>query len=72
MDFYRIWRPVQIRYYRMGSQMLLIYTLGWGQAKGYKAYQDEDLTKNMLPLEKFIEGNDVMMHGQRFDFWQIL
>jgi hypothetical protein len=44
-----------------------VYCIGWGQKRGYVGTKDQDWKFNNLPVDMYIEGNDVMMHGQRFD-----
>jgi len=72
IEFYRVWKPCSARYYQIGEKELIIYCIGWGQKRGYNAQKQADWKVNNLPVENFIEGNDVMMHGQRFDICQIL
>ena len=72
IEFFKVWRPYEAREYSIGGRKLIVYTLGWGLAKGYKAEQDPSWEKNIVPVDKFIEGKDVMMHGQRFDSIQFL
>lgn len=72
IEFFKVWKPYEARQYSIGNQTLVVYTIGWGLAKGYPAKKEENWKNNIAPVEKFIEGNDVMMHGQRFDFFQFL
>ena len=72
IDFYKVWRPYEARKYTIANQAVIIYSIGWGYAKGYDATQSKSWVKNIVPVAQFIEGNDVMMHGQRFDFLQLL
>jgi hypothetical protein len=72
IEFYRVWKPCSARYYQIGEKKIIIYCIGWGQKRGYNGQKQADWKANNLPVENFIEGNDVMMHGQRFDICQIL
>jgi hypothetical protein len=71
IDFYRLWKPCSARHYSIGSIELTVYCIGWGQTRTYTQKKHDNWKSNMLPVEQFIEGNDVMMHGQRFDVVKI-
>jgi hypothetical protein len=71
MEFYKIWKPCSARYYRIGDRDMIIYCIGWGQKRGYNGIKEDKWKPNLLPVEQFVEGNDVMVHGQRFDSCQI-
>ena len=72
IDFYKVWRPYAARQYIIGAETIVVYSIGWGQAKGYLDTEAKSWFDNIVPVSQYIEGNDVMMHGQRFDFFQIL
>jgi hypothetical protein len=72
INFFQAWKPYSARHYSIGAQKIVVYTLGWGQARGYQGKKDLKWKSNLPPIEECIEGKDVMMHGQRFDFFQIL
>jgi hypothetical protein len=72
VEFYKVWKPCSSRYYKVGDRELVVYCIGWGQKRGYNGIKDNQWKNNLLPVEKFIEGNDVMLHGQRFDMIKIL
>ena len=72
IEFFRVWKPCSSRYYKIGERVLVVYCIGWGQKRGYNGIKDITWKNNLLPVEKFIEGNDVMLHGQRFDLVKIL
>lgn len=67
INFLKVWKPCSSRYYRIGDRTISVYCIGWGQKKGFTGTKDEDWKPNNLPVEQFIEGNLVLMHGQRFD-----
>jgi hypothetical protein len=67
LEFIRLWKPCSARLYRIGDRQLVVYCIGWGQKRGYVGTKDQDWKFNNLPVDMYIEGNDVMMHGQRFD-----
>ncbi len=70
-DFVKVWKPCSIRVYEISGRKISIYCIGWGQKKGYNAKKDDAFRYNHKPIEEYIEGNDVMMHGQRFDVFQL-
>jgi hypothetical protein len=67
LAFIRLWKPCSARIYRIGDRQLLVYCIGWGQKRGYIGTKDDNWKLNNFPVDLYIEGNDVMMHGQRFD-----
>ncbi|MCP4440801.1 MAG: hypothetical protein GY810_17915 [Aureispira sp.] len=72
LDFYDVWNKYNVRLYQIGDQTIAIYTLGWGQKRYYKETKTEKWRDNLGPVEDYVKGNDVMRHGQRFDFMQWL
>lgn len=72
LDFYDVWNKYNVRLYKIGEQTIAIYTLGWGQKRYYKETKTERWNDNLGPIEDYVRGNDVMRHGQRFDFLQWL
>ena len=72
LNFFQAWKPYSARRYEIGDQQIVVYSLGWGQKKGYNKSSDQFWTPNNKTIEEVIEGKDVMMHGQRFDFLQWL
>lgn len=71
INFYQAWKPYSARVYAIGTKKIAVYTLGWGQARGYRGQKNKAWKRmNLPPIETHIEGKDVMMHGQRFDFFQ--
>jgi hypothetical protein len=71
LEFIRLWKPCSARMYRIGDRQLVVYCIGWGQKRGYIGTKDPDWKLNNMPVDMYIEGNDVMMHGQRFDSCKI-
>jgi hypothetical protein len=67
LEFIRLWKPCSARLYRIGDRQIVVYCIGWGQKRGYLGTKDNDWKLNNMPVDMYIEGNDVMMHGQRFD-----
>lgn len=73
IDFFRIWSPQNVRRYTIGTTSLQVYTLGKGIKSKYFKTKKEDWEKlNIKGVEFFIQGSDVVYHGQRFDFIQFL
>lgn len=72
INFFRAWKPYSARHYSIGDQKIVLFTLGWGQARGYQAKKEENWIPNQPTVDEYIDGKDVMMHGQRFDFYQII
>jgi hypothetical protein len=67
LEFIKLWKPCSARIYRIGDRQLIVYCIGWGQKRGYIGTKDDNWKLNNYPVDLYIEGNDVMMHGQRFD-----
>ncbi len=73
IDFFMIWSPQTVRRYRIGNQMVQVFTLGKGTKSKYTLKKCDTWEKIMLEnIAHFIQGNDVIYHGQRFDFLQVL
>lgn len=73
IDFFRVWSPQNVRRYQIGNQTIQVFTLGRGIKSKYYLKKREEWEKiNLEGIEYFIQGNDVVYHGQRFDFLQIL
>gem|GEM_PF-4692481 len=72
LNFYQAWKPFSVRHYRLLGEEIYVYSLGWGLAKGYRPQPSGNWQPWGQPLKDYIRGNKVMMHGQRFDFFQIL
>jgi hypothetical protein len=70
-EFLTVWRPVQLRKYRIEEEEIMIATLGWGQLRGYNQSSSEKWKPILEPVEQYIEGNQVLLHGQRIDFFLI-
>ena len=74
-EWAKAWKTYSIRRYVLGGgRELLVYTLGRGQRRFYQAktpsglWQSPDLTEGGW----YLEGNDVLFHGQRVDGLQYL
>ena len=67
LEFIRLWKPCSARVYHIADRQLVVYCIGWGQKRGYIGTKDDSWKLNNYPVDLYIEGNDVMMHGQRFD-----
>jgi hypothetical protein len=73
IDFFRVWSPQNVRRYDIGGKTVQVFTLGRGIKSKYTLKKREAWEKiNLEGIEYFIQGNDVVYHGQRFDFIQIL
>lgn len=70
--YFMAWKPYAIRLYKVGDETLFMYTIG----RGRKDFYASEKAKNwQMPsvgsVEDFVEGNDVLYHGQRFDFFYL-
>lgn len=69
VDFFRLWSPITVRRYRIGIAILFVYSLGRGDRSRYFLSKEEKLDlKIHESAAHYIQGNDVLFHGQRFDF----
>jgi hypothetical protein len=74
LDFFRLWSPQTVRRYRIGTQSIQVFSLGRGDKSRYTGGQAETARKqpNLEHIGRYIKGNDVLFHGQRFDVLQVL
>ena len=73
IDFFRLWSPQTVRRYTIGAQTVQVFTLGRGDKSRYIQTKEKDWkTPNLETVAHYIQGNDVVFHGQRFDFIQVL
>ncbi len=72
-DFFRLWSPQTVRRYTIGEQTVQVFTLGRGDKSRYLQTKEEKWKQpNLETIAHYIQGNDVVFHGQRFDFLQVL
>jgi len=73
IDFFRVWRPQGVRRYTIGTRTVQVFSMGKGDRSKYvKTQEKEWQVPYTANVEAFVVGNDVMFHGQRFDFLHIL
>jgi hypothetical protein len=73
VDFFRLWSPQTVRRYTVGGQAVQVFTIGRGDKSRYtETTETEWKTPILETIGHYIQGNDVIFHGQRFDFLQIL
>lgn len=73
VDFFRLWSPQTVRRYTVGGQTVQVFTIGRGDKSRYSATKESDWKTPVLEtIGHYIQGNDVVFHGQRFDFFHIL
>ncbi len=72
IDFFRLWSPQTVRRYSIGGQTVQVFTIGRGDKSRYTLKKEEKWREPMLEtVAHYTQGNDVLFHGQRFDFLQI-
>lgn len=73
VDFFRLWSPQTIRRYSIGGQTIQVFSIGRGDKSRYTLTKETEWNNpNLESIGHFIQGNDVVFHGQRFDFLQVL
>jgi hypothetical protein len=73
VDFFRLWSPQTVRRYTVGGQTVQVFTIGRGDKSKYSETKETAWKSPVLEtIGHYIKGNDVVFHGQRFDFFQIL
>ena len=73
IDFFKLWSPQAVRRYNIGEQTIQVFTIGRGDKSRYiKIKESKWKMPNVESIAHYIQGNDVLYHGQRFDFIQIL
>lgn len=71
INFMQLWSPQTVRRYNIGGRMLKVYSIGRGSRSRYTPLAST-VSRQAPPLENighYIQGNDVLFHGQRFDVW---
>ena len=70
IEYFKAWKPYSVRIYRTATQQLALFTIGWGQKRFYTSTKAPTWeVPNVGGVEQYIEGNDILFHGQRFDFF---
>lgn len=74
LDFFRLWSPQTVRRYSIGTQTIQVFSLGRGDKSRYTGGKAETARKqpNLEHIGRYIQGSDVLFHGQRFDVLQVL
>lgn len=72
VDFFRLWSPQTVRRYNIGGQTVQVFTIGRGDKSRYDATKELEWKNPILEtIGHYIQGNDVVFHGQRFDFFHV-
>jgi hypothetical protein len=70
-EWAKAWKPYSIRKYHLPLDKgeLLVYTIGRGQKRFYQAKPPKSMWEpaQVNDLGLYLEGNDVLFHGQRID-----
>ncbi len=73
VDFFRLWSPQTVRRYTVGGQTVQVFTIGRGDKSRYTETKETEWKTPVLEtIGHYIQGKDVVFHGQRFDFFQVL
>jgi hypothetical protein len=73
IEYFKAWKPYSVRIYKAGAQELILYSIGWGQKRFYTSTKAPTWeVPNIGGVEEYIEGNDILFHGQRFDFFYVV
>ncbi len=74
LDFFRLWSPQTVRRYSIDNQTIQVFSLGRGDKSRYTGGEAETARQqpNLEHIGRYIKGNDVLFHGQRFDILQVL
>jgi hypothetical protein len=73
VDFFRLWSPQTVRRYTIGGQTVQVFTIGRGDKSKYSKTKETAWKTPLLEtIGHYIQGSDVVFHGQRFDFFQVL
>lgn len=71
INFLQMWSPQAVRRYSIGGRTLHVYSLGRGSRSRYTPVESTEKRRQPMlqDIGHFIQGNDVLFHGQRFDVW---
>lgn len=74
INFLQLWSPQAVRRYNIGGRALQVYSLGRGDRSRYTPLEPTDRRRRPMlqDISYYIQGNDVLFHGQRFDVWHWL
>lgn len=73
IEYFKAWKPYSVRIYKADKQEIIFYSIGWGQKRFYTSAKAPTWeVPNIGGVEDYIEGNDILFHGQRFDFFYIV
>lgn len=73
VDFFRLWSPQTVRRYTIGAQSVQVFSLGRGDKSRYLKTKEDKWKHPVLEnIGYYIQGNDVVFHGQRFDLLHFL
>ena len=70
--YFMSWKPYSIRLYKVGNETLFAYSIGRGRRDFYASEKAKNWQMPSVgSVEAYIEGNDILYHGQRFDFFYL-
>ncbi len=73
VEYFKSWKAHSVRIYDIKGLKIALYSFGWGQKRFYNNAKSTDWEYPTVGnLGEYVEGNDVLFHGQRFDMIQIL
>ena len=71
INFLQLRSPQAVRRYSIGGRTLHVYSTGRGSRSRYTPVESTEKRRQPMlqDIGHFIQGNDVLFHGQRFDTW---
>jgi len=73
VEYFKSWKAHSVRIYEINGLKFAFYSFGWGQRRFYTGTKSTDWEfPTVGNIGEYVEGNDVLFHGQRFDMVQIL
>ena len=74
INFLQLWSPQTVRRYSIAGRTLQVYSVGRGDRSRYTKLDPTEtrLTPMLQDVSYYIQGHDVLFHGQRFDVWHWL
>ncbi len=73
VEYFKSWKAHSVRIYEINGLKFAFYSFGWGQRRFYTGTKSTDWEfPTVGNIGEYVEGNDVLFHGQRFDMIQIL
>lgn len=71
INFLQLWSPQAVRRYTIDGRTLQVYSIGRGSRSRYTPLESTEKRQQPMleDIGHFVQGNDVLFHGQRFDVW---